>query len=55
MAKYPWRCEHPETGDVKMAAKTAHKDKLEDDGYVCEVYPDENWTEIPTVDPNVGP
>lgn len=55
MTKLPWRCEHPVTGDVKMAAKEDHKEKLEAEGYTCEVYPDMDWTTIPTVDPNVGP
>lgn len=39
-----WRCEHPLNGDVKMAAKPDHKEKLEQEGYICEVYPDEVWT-----------
>lgn len=37
-----WRCEHPD-GDVKFAAKLDHKTKLEDDGYVCEVYIDKDF------------
>ena len=41
-----WRCEHPDTQDVKMAAKPDHKAKLEADGYVCEVYSDEAAPEI---------
>lgn len=40
MTKLPWRCEHPVTGDVKMAAKEDHKIKLEADGYMCEVCED---------------
>ena len=43
-----WRCEHFGTGDVKMAAKPDHRDKLEDEGYVCEVYVEEKWLPFPT-------
>lgn len=39
-----WRCENFATGDVKMAAKPDHRDKLEEEGYVCEVYHDETWS-----------
>ena len=44
MSDATWRCERPSDGDVKMAAKQDHKEKLELDGYVCEVYVDEVWT-----------
>lgn len=33
-----WRCEHPVTKDVKMAAKPEHAAKLVLDGYECEIY-----------------
>lgn len=26
-----------------MAAKPDHRDKLEDDGYICEVFIEEDW------------
>lgn len=42
-----WRCEHPTTGDVKMAAKPDHREKLELNGYVCEVFIDEKWNVTP--------
>lgn len=40
MPEVHWRCEHPLTEDVKMAAQPDHKAKLEADGYLCEVYED---------------
>lgn len=40
MPEVHWRCEHPITGDVKMAAQPDHRYKLEMDGYVCEIYED---------------
>jgi len=43
-----WRCEHLLSGDVKMAAKPDHRDKLEDEGYVCEVYVEEKGLPFPT-------
>jgi len=42
-----WRCEHPDTGDVKMAAKPEHRTKLEDEGYVCALFVEEDWFPIP--------
>lgn len=36
-----WRCEHLGTGPD-------HRDKLEDEEYVCEVYVEEKWLPFPT-------
>ena len=47
MSDVTWRCQHPD-GDVKMAAKEEHKSKLEDEGYVCEIYVEEKWLPFPT-------
>lgn len=44
MKEVTWRCERPSDGDVKMAAKPEHKSRLEEEGYVCEVYVEESWT-----------
>lgn len=44
MAEVTWRCERPADGDIKMAAKPEHKDKLEQEGYVCAILHDETWT-----------
>lgn len=44
MSDTTWRCERLSDGDVKMAAKLDHKEKLEQEGYVCEVYVEETWT-----------
>lgn len=50
-----WRCEHLPTGDVKTAAKVEHKLKLEEDGYVCEVYVDPDWSKEPIPQPDTRP
>lgn len=58
MATFPWRCEHPVTKDVKFAAIEDHKNKLEDKGYECVVYPDMDFDTLtpdaPTNIPEAG-
>lgn len=40
MGQTAWRCEHPETGDVKYGARYDHVLELESRGYVCTLDPD---------------
>jgi hypothetical protein len=57
MPNTAWRCEHPDTGDVKYAVREAHVDILELKGYVCELDPDPQFDVITiyTPDDNHGP
>lgn len=49
MTNQAWRCEHPETGDVKYAVREAHVDTLELKGYVCVLDPDAQFDEHDTM------
>lgn len=46
-----WRCVHPD-GDVKLAVRQDHVNKLEVKGYVCELSPDEDYSTLLPVDPD---
>lgn len=45
MANTAWKCIHPGTGDVKIAVREDHANKLELKGYVCVLDPDQQWDE----------
>lgn len=48
MPQVPFRCEHPD-GDVKIAVREDHVNKLEERGYTCVLAPDAQYDEHDTM------